>query len=59
MSYLSKQFKEVVDICGAHGLGDVSLMLQVVLAGVRCVHLETVKQTRSTLTVTLKHQLSM
>ena len=35
---LSEQFQEVVDVGGAHGLGDVALVLEVVLAGVGSAH---------------------
>ena len=35
---LSEQFQEVVDVGGAHGLCDVALVLEVVLAGVGSAH---------------------
>lgn len=58
--HLSEKLQEVIDIRGTHGLGDVSLVLQMVLAGVRGVHLEPVKQScPSSLTITLKHQLNV
>ena len=40
---LSEQFQEVIDVGGAHGLGDVALVLEVVLAGVGRAHPQSVE----------------
>ena len=43
MTDLSEQLQEVVDIGGAHGLGNVALVLEVVLAGVGGAHPQSMK----------------
>ena len=42
---LSEQFQEVVDIGGAHGLCNVALVLEVVLAGVGGTHPQSMEGT--------------
>ena len=57
-SHLSEKLEEVIDVCGPHGLCYVSLVLQMVFAGVGSVHLQPVKKPGSSpMTITLKHQL--
>ena len=58
LPHLSEKLKEVIDVCGPHGLCYVSLVLQMVFAGVGSVHLQPVKKPdSSSMTIALKYQL--
>ena len=52
---LSEQLQEVIDVGGAHGLCDVALVLEVVLAGVGGAHPQSVEGANlQPATITLK-----
>ncbi len=54
---MPEELQEVVSIGGAHGLGRVALVLQVVLAGVGGVHTQATQGPRLTRIVALENQL--